>query len=192
MSFVDLKGIQCLARWHFSWPCLPTWWINWLIMHIINPHFQLPSKKISCSTWKQSAVKLSVCPSNPPNAPIYSIIYYMLMTIMTLIFKTCRKTPRPLLSCCREGKESFLNEACCVEALSPPILVHGWVFWWGCHCLRAMMHFAGEQAFMWWSLYQRAADDNLAESTLKGIINLLMAIMRGNNRRGETQSLFNY
>lgn len=57
--------------------------------------------------------------------------------------------------------------------------MHGRVFWWSCHCLRAMVQFAGKQAFMWWPLYQRAADDNLAESILKRIMNSLMAITRG-------------
>lgn len=55
-----------------------------------------------------------------------------------------------------------------------------------------MMQFAGKLVFMWWPLYQRAADDNLAESTLKRIINSLTAIMRGNNASGETRSPFNY
>lgn len=43
------------------------------------------------------------------------------------------------------------------------------------------MQFAGKQAFMQWPPYQRAADDNLAASALKRIINSLITIKRGKN-----------
>lgn len=72
----------------------------------------------------------------------------------------------------------------CVEALTEAITVYGRALRWILHRPRAMMLLAWKWAFMCWALYQQAVDDNLAESTLKRIINPLMAIMREDNVTG--------
>lgn len=113
---------------------------------------------------------------------------------MTLMLKTGRKKPMPV-SIVQGEKEKAVFPKC--GLLCGSIIT--------CH-LSAWLSFLmklplpeSNDAVCWkasfyvmYQLYQRAADDNLAEPMLKRIINLLMDIARGNNARRETQSLFNY